>query len=181
MLSKEQENLARKARLQQLAIDTIDIKNDPYFMRNHLGKIECKLCLTIHTNEGSYMSHTQGKRHQQNLGQRNARMQARGMNVVCTATLGSCHSRSSVFVQQPAEVVSKPKIVPKKTPRIGRPGYKIVKQRSSETGQKSLLFQLQYPQIQEGLRPRYRFMSGLLLTAHPTEQMIHFASVCCSV
>ena len=28
---------------------------------------ECKLCLTIHGNEGNYLAHTQGKRHQQNL------------------------------------------------------------------------------------------------------------------
>lgn len=40
---------------------------DPYFMRNHLGSYECKLCLTLHTNEGSYLAHTQGKKHQDNL------------------------------------------------------------------------------------------------------------------
>ncbi len=32
---------------------------DPYFMKNHLGTYECKLCLTLHTNEGSYLAHTQ--------------------------------------------------------------------------------------------------------------------------
>ena len=36
-------------------------------MKNHLGKYECKLCLTLHNNEGSYLAHTQGKRHQENL------------------------------------------------------------------------------------------------------------------
>jgi splicing factor 3A subunit 2 len=29
-------------------------------MRNHLGSYECKLCLTLHNNEGSYLAHTQG-------------------------------------------------------------------------------------------------------------------------
>lgn len=24
---------------------------DPYFMKNHLGSYECKLCLTLHNNE----------------------------------------------------------------------------------------------------------------------------------
>ncbi len=24
---------------------------DPYFMKNHLGTFECKLCLTLHANE----------------------------------------------------------------------------------------------------------------------------------
>lgn len=36
-------------------------------MRNHLGSYECKLCLTLHTNEGSYLVHTQAKKHQDNL------------------------------------------------------------------------------------------------------------------
>ena len=36
-------------------------------MQNHLGSYECKLCLTLHTNEGSYLTHTQGKKHQDNL------------------------------------------------------------------------------------------------------------------
>ncbi|KAI5331889.1 hypothetical protein L3X38_022015 [Prunus dulcis] len=40
---------------------------DPYFMRNHLGSYECKLCLTLHKNEGNYLAHTQGKSHQTNL------------------------------------------------------------------------------------------------------------------
>merc|ERR550537_522419 len=39
-------------------------------MRNHLGTYECKLCLTLHTNEGSYLAHTQGKKHQVNLARR---------------------------------------------------------------------------------------------------------------
>ena len=60
----------RKERLRQLAMETIDLAKDPYFMRNHLGTYECKLCLTLHTNEGSYMAHTQAKKHQTNLRRR---------------------------------------------------------------------------------------------------------------
>jgi splicing factor 3A subunit 2 len=62
--SASQENIARKERLKNLALETLDLKNDPYLMKNHLGGYECKLCLTLHTNESSYLSHTQGKRHQ---------------------------------------------------------------------------------------------------------------------
>jgi hypothetical protein len=47
-----------------------NVFQDPYFMRNHLGSYECRLCLTLHTNEGSYLAHTQGKRHQSNLERR---------------------------------------------------------------------------------------------------------------
>ena len=46
---------------------------DPYILRNHLGSLECRLCLTLHTNEGSYLAHTQGKKHQTNLARRAAR------------------------------------------------------------------------------------------------------------
>ena len=64
MLSESQAALERKERLRKLALETIDISKDPYFMRNHLGTFECKLCLTLHKNEGNYLAHTQGKRHQ---------------------------------------------------------------------------------------------------------------------
>src|SRR5690606_25406299 len=47
-----------------------------------------------------------------------------------------------------------------KTVKIGRPGYHVTKSVDQETGQKSLLFQIQYPQIEEGLQPRHRFMSA---------------------
>jgi len=38
-----------------------------------LCSYECKLCLTLHNNEGNYLAHTQGKRHQTNLAKRAAR------------------------------------------------------------------------------------------------------------
>ena len=68
--SSQDANAARRNRLRDLAMETIDLKNDPYFMRNHLGSYECKLCLTIHMSEGSYLSHTEGKNHQRNLKRR---------------------------------------------------------------------------------------------------------------
>ena len=52
-------NKDRRERLRQLALETIDLAKDPYFMKNHLGSYECKLCLTLHNNEGSYLAHTQ--------------------------------------------------------------------------------------------------------------------------
>jgi len=71
--SAQNEAIDRRERLRRLALETIDLAKDPYFMRNHLGSYECKLCLTLHNNEGNYLAHTQGKRHQQNLAQRAAR------------------------------------------------------------------------------------------------------------
>lgn len=62
--SWSESNRDRRERLRQLALETIDLQKDPYFMKNHLGSYECKLCLTLHNNEGSYLAHTQGKKHQ---------------------------------------------------------------------------------------------------------------------
>ncbi len=41
--------------------------NEPLFIKNYLGTVQCKLCATIHTNEETYNAHTLGKRHQLNL------------------------------------------------------------------------------------------------------------------
>lgn len=76
---------------------------DPYFMKNHLGTYECKLCLTLHTNEGSYLAHTQGKKHQQNLARRAAKLE---------------RDRAAAPLE-----LKRPAI--KKTVKIGRPGYKV--------------------------------------------------------
>jgi hypothetical protein len=37
----------------RLAMETIDLSKDEFFMRNHLGQMECKLCLTLHPTEGA--------------------------------------------------------------------------------------------------------------------------------
>ena len=86
-----------------MALETIDITKDPYFMRNHLGTFECKLCLTLHPNEGNYLAHTQGKRHQSNLGRR-ASMESK---VIPTKANVNAPVRSKVIT-------------------IGRPGYKVM-------------------------------------------------------
>ena len=57
--SFSESNRDRRERLAALAAETIDLAKDPYFMRNHLGTYECKLCLTLHNNEASYLAHTQ--------------------------------------------------------------------------------------------------------------------------
>ena len=140
--SRDHENLARKERLRQLALDTVDLKKDPYFMRNHLGTYECKLCLTLHANEANYLAHTQGKRHQSNL-KRRAAMEMKKESSKPRASLAAT-SRA----------------IARRRLKIGRPGYRIIKQREPETSQFSILFQVQYPKISAGLQPRHRFMSA---------------------
>jgi splicing factor 3A subunit 2 len=64
LASQSDLNLLRKNRLKQLQVEMADVSNDPYIMRNHLGSYECRLCLTLHTTESSYLAHTTGKKHQ---------------------------------------------------------------------------------------------------------------------
>lgn len=138
--SASETNRDRRERLRQLALETIDIFKDPYFMKNHLGTYECKLCLTLHNNEGSYLAHTQGKKHQANLARRAAKEKAEAPSQLSQA--------------------AKPSVDIKKFVKIGRPGYKVTKQRDPETKQQSLLFQIDYPEIMENIIPRHRFMSA---------------------
>lgn len=133
----------RRERLRRLALETVDLSKDPYFMRNHLGTYECRLCLTLHTNEGNYLAHTQGKRHQENLRKRAAK---------------EAHEKQQRQDSQAhrAESQVQPQ---KRAVKIGRPGYRVTKQFDREARQRSLLFQVEYPEIEEGTQPRYRFMS----------------------
>ncbi|XP_044124897.1 splicing factor 3A subunit 2 [Bufo gargarizans] len=147
--SASESNRDRRERLRQLALETIDINKDPYFMKNHLGSYECKLCLTLHNNEGSYLAHTQGKKHQTNLARRAAK-------------------EAKEAPAQPAP--EKVKVEVKKFVKIGRPGYKVTKQRDSESGQQSLLFQIDYPEIAESIMPRHRFMSAYEQRIEPPDR-----------
>eukprot|EP00918_Siedleckia_nematoides_P105800 GHVU01230985.1.p1 GENE.GHVU01230985.1~~GHVU01230985.1.p1 ORF type:complete len:223 (+),score=32.69 GHVU01230985.1:77-745(+) len=127
----------RRERLTRLAMETMDISKDPYISKNHLGQIECKLCLTIHQNEESYLSHTQGRKHQTNLARRAAK-----------------EKNDSNILPAPK------KVTPRKTVKIGRPGYRVTKLRTNDATQKALLFEIQYPEIEANTTPRYRIMSA---------------------
>mmetsp|Transcript_19910 Transcript_19910/g.39082 ORF Transcript_19910/g.39082 Transcript_19910/m.39082 type:complete len:213 (-) Transcript_19910:903-1541(-) len=137
VLSGERDKLNRKERLRRLAMETIDLNKDPYFLRNHFGTYECKLCLSLHTTEGNYLAHTQGRRHQTNLARRAAR-----------------EKKDTGPAERPEKVEIK------KTIKIGRPGYKVTKLIKPDTNARGLSFELVYPEIVDGLRPRHRIMSA---------------------
>ncbi|WBW72726.1 U2 snRNP-associated protein Sap62 [Schizosaccharomyces osmophilus] len=141
----QETNAARRERLKKLALETIDLSKDPYFMKNHLGTYECRLCLTMHANENSYLTHTQGKAHQTNLARRDAMENRKAQRTAPVVQTGL--SQSQVPLR-------------KNIMKIGRPGYKASKIRDPETGQFGLRFQLKYPDIQLNVRPRYRIMSA---------------------
>ena len=147
--SAQASGIARRERLRQLATDSADLRNDPYFMRNHLGSYECKLCLTLHSTEGSYLAHTQAKRHQQNLARRAAKLAADS----AMADMAAPQSVQQLSRQQRASRQ-------RQQQQTGTPGYRIVKQRDAATAQLSLLFALSFPLILRGLQPRHRIMSS---------------------
>mmetsp|Transcript_10173 Transcript_10173/g.12695 ORF Transcript_10173/g.12695 Transcript_10173/m.12695 type:complete len:241 (-) Transcript_10173:269-991(-) len=154
VLSGQAAGVARRERLRKLAMETIDLSKDPYFVRNHHGTYECKLCTTLHKTEGNYLAHTQGKRHQTNLGRRAAK----------DAKEGYIQPQSLAMQVQ----------VKKNVIKIGRPGYKCFKTINSETGQKCLIFEVQYPEIEAGLQPRHRFMSAFEQKVEPKDDRYQY-------
>ncbi|KAL7748051.1 CWF complex protein sap62 [Sorochytrium milnesiophthora] len=147
-------NVDRRERLRKLALETINLANDPYILRNHLGSYECKLCLTLHTNEGSYLAHTQGKKHQTNLARRAAR---ESRDTTGTGFLQGPEAAAAAAAAAAARTAQVPK---KQFIKIGRPGYRVTKVRDPSTRQLGLLFSVHFPQIAHDVRPRHRFMSA---------------------
>lgn len=141
LLNESEINQARRDRLRKLALETIDLTKDPYFMKNHLGTYECRLCLTLHNNEGSYLSHTQGKKHQANLSRRAAK----------EAALNPTNLQPNL----PKMETQRPSMM-----KIGRPGYKAMKVRDPLTKYPGVLFQIHYPNLGSTAEPRYRIMSA---------------------
>ena len=142
--SSQQAERERKERLKQLALESIDLAKDPYLMRNHLGTYECKLCLTLHTNEANYLAHTQGKKHQQGLARR--------------AHMEKLKQEREGGVQPAASTAAAP--AKRARVKIGRPAYQVFKSRDPESKQRCLSFELNYPEIDSDLQPRHRFMSA---------------------
>lgn len=136
-LTREDINLQRKERLKKLALETIDIRKDPYILKNNVGMYECKLCLTLHNNESSYLCHTQGKKHQMNLGQRLLK------------------EKNEMMTNKINKTIAKPSSIVK----IGKPQYDMTKVRN-KNNQFGILFEIFYPKIKEKTIPRFRFMSS---------------------
>lgn len=142
----------RKERLKQLALESIDLAKDPYLMRNHLGTYECKLCLTLHTNEANYLAHTQGKKHQHGLGKRAHMEKIRKAREE--------QQQNNLKRPPPGPSAGGQQQSARKSIKIGRPAYQVFKSRDVDTNQRCLTFELTYKDINEDLSPRHRFMSA---------------------
>lgn len=129
-------------------------------MRNHLGQYECRLCLTLHNNEGNYLAHTQvtvnlvirPTRHVHSwpvfVHHRNSCMRPALIGLL----QGKRHQQNLAkraareAAEKPALPQPNRRVATKKTVKIGRPGYKVTKQYDPETMQRSLLFQVRTAQ-----------------------------------
>ena len=138
-------NLERRERLKKIAAETTDLMKDPYFYRNHMGIYECKLCLTIHNNEGSYLAHTQSKKHQTNLNKRKI-----------------LEAKHNLYIQDlKNEQKQKEEELKIKYIKIGRPAYKITKEKDYMSHKRKIKFEIEYPLIKIGIKPQFRIMSEL--------------------
>lgn len=106
----------------------------------------------------NYLAHTQGKRHQQNLARR------------------AFKERSDVPIapQTQSRYVEKRHII-----KIGRPGYKVTKSRDLATKQRMLLFEIDYPEAEDNVQPRHRFMSAYEQRVEPPDKRYQFLLFAC--
>ncbi|KAI3402795.1 sap62 [Candida oxycetoniae] len=149
--SAEDANIHTKKRVQELlATHILDIENDPYVFRNHLGLLECRLCLTTHNNEASYISHLGGRKHHVNLERRRV--------------LDEKQHRQHQYQQKINEQISISNIEKRSWKKIGQPEYKISKIRDPETDQVGLIISVKVPKITVE-EPIFRFMSYFELTS----------------
>lgn len=129
-----------------LTTQVLDLDSDPYVFRNHLGLLECRLCLTTHVSESSYISHIGGRKHQMNLEKRQILDEKYSKN---QQGINSTNNASVISINN----------TPKRSwTKIGRPAFKVTKIRNTETLQMGLLINAKYPNA-TAEEPFFRIMS----------------------
>ena len=68
---------------------------------------------------------------------------------------------------------------PRKTVKIDRPGYRVTKERDPETQQKALLFEVEYPEVADKVKPRHRFMSAYEQRVEPPDKNYQYLLFAC--
>ncbi|KAI5963555.1 sap62 [Candida pseudojiufengensis] len=133
--STEESNIYTKKRVQELlATHILDLDNDPYVFRNHLGILECKLCLTTHNNESSYISHLGGRKHHLNLERRRILDEKQNLQLK--------------YQQKIENQISISNVEKRNWNKIGKPiDYKIIKIRDPKTLQIGFLISCKFPKI----------------------------------
>lgn len=152
MASQQELDLDRRERLRKLAMETVDLSKDPYYTKNHLGGVNCRLCLTAHRDEANYLMHTQAKKHQTNLARR--AMRERMEKGIVNVTKTTAPKKQSLI--------------------IGRPGYTLTKIRDPESMSFGLLLEIEYPEIKSSSRPRHRFISTYEQNIEPKDDKFQY-------
>ncbi|KAG7663992.1 sap62 [[Candida] subhashii] len=149
----EETNVHTKKRIQDLlATHVLDLDNDPYVFRNHLGFLECKLCLTTHVSESSYISHLGGRKHQLNLERRRI--------------LDEKYNQRNLHQLQDkiSSLTSINNVEKRSWKKIGKPQFKLTKIRDPDSLKVGLLINVKLPKI--GVEePFFRIMSYYELTS----------------
>lgn len=133
-------NVHTRLRVQELlSAQVLDLENDPYVFRNHLGMLECRLCLTTHVGEASYISHLGGRKHRMGL-ERRQELENRGSKTGAPSATGVSISAAK-----------------RRWEKIGRPAYHVTKVRHPGTLQLGLLVQVELPKMAVA-EPFFRFL-----------------------
>jgi splicing factor 3A subunit 2 len=148
-LSFSERNVDRRERLRLLAMEVTDLNKDPYIIRNSYGTYECKLCKTIHNNEGDYLAHTQAKKHKTNLAKRKLK------------TVG-------------ADPQVLPKEKEKELLKIGKPGYKLSKILNPETNEISLLIEIEFSELNNETVPKYKIIKSTDQSVEPKDEKYQY-------
>lgn len=140
-------NVHTRRRIKELlASQVLDLDNDPYVFRNHLGMLECRLCLTTHINESSYVAHLGGKKHSTNLERRRVLDEKNNKKADGPNAVGITSIKKRTWT------------------KIGRPAYTVTKIRDPDTLQLGVLVKVEVPHI-TAQEPLFRIMSYYELLA----------------
>lgn len=140
-------NVQTKQRIKELlSSQVLNLENDPYVFRNHLGILECRLCLTTHTDEALYISHIGGRKHTMSLERRRVLDERMALK------------NGTSLVNQ----ISISNVQKRRWQKVGKPVYTITKIRDPDTLRVGVLVQMQLPKI-TAKEPLYRFMSAFEL------------------
>lgn len=155
-------NVHTKRRVKDLlATQVFDLNHDPYVVRTHLGSLECRLCLTLHTNETLYISHLGGRKHQRSLDIRRL--------------LDEKALRSNHISQLGALVVSINNTPKREWSSMGRPLWTLTKIRDPDTFKLGLLLKVKCPKALA--EPLFRVMSFYELSSRCQRQCRQYTSL----
>ena len=156
--------LNRTKRIESLTMSDVNLDHDEFLMKNQNGLFECRLCCTTHKTEAAYLNHTYGKTHLRNLERRKVFQAKR------EAQKGGVRMAVQPKIEQQKLNLNK----------IGNPSYKLYKNVDVQTGNLTILFELQFPDIKKHSSPKYRIMSTYeqhIEQPDPKYQFLLFAAI----